>query len=379
MHTASPQLNSSGYVAKADQAARRGMSLIELVGALAIIAILAGVVSINAVRKIEEEKRQAEAQTMERIGRAFEQVVIHYKSLPAATLASWAPQVASEMGVPIDLVWTNGVGTPRLLLYDPSLVVAGLTPASFPYHQQAQGATTLTNARLVILSSLQPGYPDVALNTAAAFSNLWNRVPHQLPAGWPADWAPDPDDLVIQRVDLSRLFHRVVLNNVDGWEAAQYVVLTNSLSGTNHYNALAVGSAPLATYLIHGTPIRLYYSSGLPQAMDVINADASYAFESGRWNRHPQDGLQGSTTCGPLGQWVERFMKRTDWPGLNGTTPEAVVLGMYDMLWSMTDWANAGFEVGNGTANKWEPPSARFVFDVAPQLIISSDNLIENP
>jgi hypothetical protein len=74
---------------------------------------------------------------------------------------------------------------------------------------------------------------------------------------------------------------------------------------------------------------------------------------------------------------VEAFINHPGWsPTDLGTTPESVVLGMFDILCGCRDWAEAGFENENGHS-KWEAPTARFVFDVAPQLMLSSEDLID--
>jgi hypothetical protein len=353
-----------------------GLSLVELVGALAIIAVMVAVTAPMVVTKVREQWRQSEAATMAEIGKAYQRVVALAKSVPSTNAAEWVPLVASEMGIPADGVWTNRAGAMRLLIYDPAMGINGLAPNQFPYQQGAIGTTNLVNARLVLVSGLQPAYPNVALHTADGFSNLWNRAAHQLPAGWPASWSSDPDDLVVERVDLTGLFHKVVLNNVDWLQTGLYAVLASSLSGSGYAAGVATSSS-VATRLIHGTPLRLYYGNGNVQAVEMVITDTSYSHEAGRWNRSPLTGVTGPSTCGPLGFWVEAFMRNTDWGvTANGTSPVSVVLSMFDTLCGTTDWTNTNFENENGHS-KWEAPTGRFVFDVCPQLMLSSQDLID--
>lgn len=350
--------------------------MIELIGTLALISLVAMLAAPSTVRRVQERRRREEAQMMENISDAFRRVVILHKTVPSTQAVSWAGLVAAELSLPEDLVVTNGSGLPRLLIYDPALNIGGRSPASLPFNQQTGGATNLSSPRLVIISALSPCYPPLDLATTSAFSNLWNRGEHVFPADWPENNAVNPDDLIVQRLDLTPLFHEVVLNNVDGFADAPYAVLTNSLVGAGHSNYVGFGQAPLSTRLIHGTPLRLYYSDGIPQIVTIVSGDASFAFENGRWNRRAQSGLNGPTTCGVLGTLVELFMNRPDWGATAlGTTPESVVLGMFDMLCGCKDWADAGFENENGHS-KWEAPTARFVFDIAPQLMLSSQDLI---
>ncbi len=350
--------------------------MIELIGALAVIAILSALAAPAIVHSIQENRRRGEVEMMARIGEALQRVVVLYETVPATNAASWASLVASELSLPEDSVSTNGAAQPRLLVYDPALRIGGHTPGTLPFNQREGGATNLVAPRLVILSSVAEGYPAVDFTTAAGFSNLWNRAEHNVPSGWPAGYAARGDDIVVQRVDLSGLFHEVVLNNADRYAEAPYSVLTNNLTSVGCSNIVAATNRPLSTLLIHGTPLRLYEASGRPQVVTVINGNASFVFESGRWSRTAQMGVNGPGTCGALGTLVELFMSRTDWePTARGTTPQAVVLGMYDMLCGCRDWSDAGFENENGNS-KWEAPTARFVFDIAPQLMLTSQDLI---
>ena len=348
-----------------------------MIAVLTLLALLSVPMVDALIDRLAEARQREEALQMDRIGVGFRQAVLFAKQVPSTNQAEWSALVAAQIGITDDLVATNREGGARLLIYDPALGLGGLGVSGLPFRQQARGATNLTNARLVILSSLEPGAPGVALNTAAGFSNLWNRANRQLPAGWPTGWPRDPKNLFIQRVDLSDLFHEVTLNNVDGYSLAPFSVLTNRLGGVGFTNAIGVGGSPISTRIIHGTPLRLSHRDGTPQAIVLVTEPTSFTFEAGRWNRHAVAGVNGTNTCGLLGQYVEQFMHRANWPVTAiGTDPGSVVLARFDTLHGGIDWATAGFENENGHS-KWEAPTARFLFDVAPQLMLSSWDLIE--
>lgn len=369
-----PRLAGAAYACRLKDVS--GISLLELIGSLAVIACLAALGAENLVQRHLEKRRRTEAATMTRIAEAFERAVLLQKTLPSTNPASWAVMVASQLGLPVAMVRSNTAGSPRLIVYDPALNVGGRTPATLPFVQQAQGATNVVSPRLVLVSSLAPGYPNLDLTTPSAFSNLWHRADHELPKGWPAGAAADPDDIVIQRLDLSPRFHEVLLNNLDGYAVAPFAILTNALLGVGYSNVVAATNVPLATRYLHGTPLRLYYGNGQPQVVALITDPVSYTFEKGRWNRGAHLGINGPATCGTLGTLVELFTNRQDWsPTSLGTSPESVILGMYDMLLGCTDWSEAGFEMESGNS-KWEPPTARFVYDAAPQLMLSLQDLI---
>ncbi len=353
-----------------------GFSLLEMLGAMAILAIIIATAAPPLIRMLSESRRRSENRMMDRIADALQGAVLHFKTVPSTNPANWGPILAAELSLPKDVVTTNAAGVPRRIVFDPALNLAGLGPAQLPFHQQSQGASAVANVRLVILSALQPDYPALDLHSAEAFSNLWHCPDNRLPAGWPADWAADPGDLVIRRVDLGSLFHEVILSNLDPFQSAPFAILTNALSGSGSTNAVAITNLPFATRFLHGTPLRLLRPNASPQAVTFITESSSFAFEQGRWSRRVHAGVSGPTSCGVLGGLVELFLNHPGWtPTAQGTTPESVVLGMFDMLAGCKDWADTGFENENGHS-KWEAPTARFVFDVAPQLMLSSEDLI---
>ncbi len=354
-----------------------GSSLIEMLCVLTVLALLSVPVADALMQRLDASRQKDEARQMERIGAGLRRGVLVAKQVPSTNASSWSALAAAQIGITEDLVTFNRAGVARWLVYDPAFSLGGLGPSGLPFRQQSNGATNMTNARLVIISSLEPGAPAVDLNTVDGFSNLWNRAEGALPSGWTVGWPADPRNLVIQRVDLTDLFHEVTLSNVDGYSLAPFAVWTNRLGGVGFTNGIAVGSAPVSTRFIHGTPLLLHYRDGTPQATILVSEAASFVFEGGRWNRHTMTGRNGSSTCGLLGQYVEQFMYRANWTTTpNGTDPGSVILGMFDTLNGGIDWANAGFENENGNS-KWEAPTARFLFDVTPQLMLGSWDLIE--
>jgi len=353
-----------------------GFTLVEILGALVLLSLMVAAATPPLIQLIRESRRRTESRMMDRISEAFERAVTLNKCIPSTNPASWTPLVAAELSLPEDVVSTNGAGTARLVIFDPALNVGGVTTASLPYRQQASGAAGVANARVVLLSALQDSYPDVDFHSASGFSNLWQRAEHTLPGNWPAGWASEAGDLVLRRLDLGALFHEVVLNNLDPRSAAPFATLTNSLSGLGQTNSLASTNVPFTARFIHGTPLRLNLPDGRPQAVIMVTEPISFAFESGRWSRRVHTGVTGPATCGPLGSLVESFINHPGWgTTTQGTSAESVILGMFDMLCGCRDWADAGFENENGNS-KWEAPTARFVFDVAPQLMLSSQDLI---
>src|SRR5205814_2149402 len=106
---------------------------------------------------------------------------------------------------------------PRAFLADPNLWIASAN-GQLPYTQTIAGTGTNVggmnlpglNLRLMILSSLS-----LSLPATIDFNTTWATAEGSVPPGWPAAWSNRGDDLRIQRLDLTPLFHRVILNPND--------------------------------------------------------------------------------------------------------------------------------------------------------------------
>src|ERR1051326_8370898 len=191
-----------------------GFSLIELIGVLAVIAILAAALAPSFVRPMDKTAGDSESAALKSIGDAFQQSILRTRYIPSE--ADWATAVATEWGVDTAAVTINARRQPRFFLIDPNLSIAG---AGLPYRQTNSGAVNFPSSpRVMILSSVGNPLPAGIVSgvaTAANFTNIWNAADGAVPAGAPAfsGWAGGGDDLKVQRVDLSPLFVRLQL----GW------------------------------------------------------------------------------------------------------------------------------------------------------------------
>jgi prepilin-type N-terminal cleavage/methylation domain-containing protein len=166
-----------------------GFSLIEMIGVLAIMAILASVIVPNALRAIDRGAASAEVQTMANLGQEVKYYLRDQGVAPTA--ANWATALAGYADLSPTAVTTNGRNQARVYLTDPA------------------GSPT---PRVLLLSSLRPGLslPTAAdISSAATFQQIWQTADGSVPdasswAGWDA-WgavAGSGAFLVIQRVNL---------------------------------------------------------------------------------------------------------------------------------------------------------------------------------
>ncbi|MFT3828727.1 MAG: prepilin-type N-terminal cleavage/methylation domain-containing protein [Opitutaceae bacterium] len=170
------------------RAARAGFTLIEMIGVLAIMAILASVLVPNVLRTMDRAAVEAEAKTLDALGEQVKQ----YAKLNGAPppVATWP----SALGGLADLAAVD-VLTNRRRIARSYLVDTSANPAP----------------RAMILSSLRNGLtvPPAAAVSNAQFQTIWQTADRTVPAtsswtGWSA-WtavAGSGEQLVIERVNL---------------------------------------------------------------------------------------------------------------------------------------------------------------------------------
>ena len=209
-----------------------GFTLIEMIGVLAIMAILASVLTPNAVRSLDRAAVNAEVQTLQNLGT---QVKLYLSANGTApTPANWTVTVGNFADIsPADIA-TNKRQMARVYLTDPAAV---------------------PTQRVIILSSMRSGLalPTAAnINTALRFQDIWQTADGSLPTalswgGWAA-WnavANSGEFLVIERVNLSPVY------NTDLQSLT--ITLNNRGAATASYNiVLADGTVQLAVNVLAG-------------------------------------------------------------------------------------------------------------------------------
>lgn len=195
--------------------ARGGFTLIELIGVLAIIAILAAVIAPNAVRTLDRAAVVGEDETVARLGEQLQLYVREQIRKDPATSSKWLPTTgplatdgtwATAIGTYSDLstveIQRNRRGGARMLVFDPA----------------SNGA--LPSARALLLSSMRDGrnLPGTVAAAAANFQTIWNSSDEEIPfllnwQGWSRTpdgnngyRATDGEHLVVERINLQPLY-----------------------------------------------------------------------------------------------------------------------------------------------------------------------------
>jgi prepilin-type N-terminal cleavage/methylation domain-containing protein len=272
-------------------------TLIEMVGVLAVLAILASVLIPAIVKRIDQAVRVRDAAELNGMATAFQSAVQRTGQIPAGG-SSLVSALATEMAVSATQIATNSRRVARAFVVDPNLWI-GSSSGGLPYDQRISpfgtrtniGGTALpgVNLRLMIISSIAQPLP-----TISNFNDTWATPDGAVPSSWPANWGR-AEDLTIQRMDVTRYFKRVILNPIDTDSFGSFAIESGqSISATNPVPSI------IDSWYLQGTTLRLC-DTNTPgictiEAKTAIQADASYVFENEAWRGQ----LSGWGTNGPI-------------------------------------------------------------------------------
>lgn len=253
-----------------------GFSLMELIGVMAVMAILAGTLTPNIADSINQAYSDAEQQNLVSIGDSLKHYIVEQKRIPTANPAQWVPAIATDSGFTTEQIEFNHRDYRRRLIFDPRFFTT--TDTVFPGLTQNQGlATAPVSPRVMIVSDLTRNVPAVT-NSTAAFNDIWNQTntPELV----------ESDNVIIERINLSDKFHRVIFSNQN--TAQPFYQLE---AGANTAIPAAVGGldGSLTRFIIHSTRISLYanpFPTGSMQQMTVLQNSLGMRFETDgvNWN-----------------------------------------------------------------------------------------------
>lgn len=308
----------------------RGFTLIEMIGVLAVLAILAAVLVPALLKETDAAVSNQETATLQSFGNALQDYITRNRIIPV----DWTNAIASDYGLDPADVLRNPRGNSRVFLID----TQGFGALALPYWQTPTGtANPLTNAslpRLMIISSLGAILP--ALNSSPStvdFSNLWNSTPNNFPsiiAG--VFWPGNPSDVIIQRINLGPLFNHLVLNNTDPTNAFY------SIDG-GVTNCLTLANPQLDAWFLRGTVFNLYvtnYNLGACQveASQVLLQDSSWWFTAGVWRN---SSVPAGSSPGAMQPIVDMFYINSSH---NGISPMNIYNDMTNYMASYTNFGS---------------------------------------
>jgi len=259
----------------ADRLTARAFTMLEMIGVMAVLLILALALSPILIKQIDRMAGDKEYGQLKAFADAFRQGVVKTKTIPNET--GWDSMIATNLGVQIDQVRVNERSVPRVFLIDPAFQVGSTTGLHPPFAQDLNGSgNPPVSPRLMMVSSISVYLPvslvsGLGLSSGPyAFNNIWDSSEGTVPAGW--TWTGKGDDLKIQRLNLSDLFYSLYLNNQDVLNSASYAIDGAPVP------TLSPGAVGGAVFL-DSTVVSLYGTNGAVQFLEALHQSRYFVFD----------------------------------------------------------------------------------------------------
>ena len=327
----------------------RALTLIEMIGVLAIIAILAAVLVPSFVRQMDKVAGDQESAALKNFANNLETSIRRNRYIPGAS--DWASVIAAEAGLNVSGVTTNGRRQLRYFLIDPNLRLGTNAGATLPYRQDLRGSIEPDPAstRVMLISSIGPALASAPVS--ADFSSIWS---------WTDDSTSPPtnaafstlkrgDDLKVQRLNLAPLFVRLSLTTNSSTDLAYYAISTNAV---NSQTGLVPATWIDGHYLI-GSVLGLYTNSGSGplDSQQILTTRSKFVYEGNFW-RNDMFGLvaiSGSGGGGNIGiassaySIVTNFLAAPANSGTGASNQQGVVMAMINYMNAYDSWAASKF------------------------------------
>lgn len=264
-----------------------GFSMIEMVGVIAIMAIAAAVITPSLSRRISRANGEKEDQLLAVLGDALIRSVRTTQTIPGTS--TWTTNIAALTGLSAnEVAYVNpaDAASGRVYLIHPSFAPTNASGTDPLWTQGTGGASIVTNARILILSSHKS---DLTLpvssgraSSAAVFDAIWNwnqdpgtKAP---PSGWTGSWTNNGEHLHVQRVNLAPLFQMATFSNAHHpTNYPYYQVGSSSAASMSSTNVLSA-------YYLEGSILKVYFTNGTTlQMTHTLRDGVNFVYESSRW------------------------------------------------------------------------------------------------
>ena len=330
----SPPRSVGSPAATRQRCSRRasGFSLTEVIGVLAILAILVSIITPSIIKRIKRAHSAKEDANLRTIGASLQREILRSKTIPNA---GWAQLVGDELAIPLADVTTSVAGNPRVFLIDPNLHIG---TGNLPFTQSQSGSVTPpSSARVMIISSQGEPLPASIVTGVAAdsatFDNIWDASGGTAPVGWPPEWQNKGEVLHVFRLNLESLFHRLVISDITIGNAAVI-----SVGGGAPFQIPAGG---LSSYYLEGTVIE-FHNDGAMESRDLLFGDRSYIYERRVWRGQLWEGKIKDAS--DLAKALDAFQSaRANPSAASGATQAGLVDAYYNYVLNYATWSRAGF------------------------------------
>lgn len=324
--------------------AGNAFTLIELIGVLTVIAILAATLTPALIRQMDKLAGDQESATLNKLGDAFEQSIMRTRYIPSHNSATnWYNAIATELGVNVSNVLTNSRRNPRFFVIDPALKI-GTNVAGQAYRQTTVGTTNFpTLPRMMIVSSISQKMPSMTSGVLSSndFNAIWN---------WNDTSASPPgasvlagftrgEDLRVYRINLSDLFVRLLLTAYQSTDLPLYSI--DSTIGATATKVLT--NSIMDSFFIRGSALTLYGYQTNIDSQQILLRDYSFVYNLDVW----RGSLAGALVVAglDLASVVDRYLSCYPNPNATfGSTQQVVVVAkMKAYLDNYSLWADSLF------------------------------------
>lgn len=309
---------------------RQGFTILETIGVLSILAILAALLIPPVVGRINAARTATERKSLRSLGEALERQILARGGIPDGE--GWVDRVAEELAIPRDRAARSLAGNRRVYLVDPDFSF-GDEPVTLPWTQPPSGvAGPPVHARVLIVSSQGWPLPDLeggGIETRReVFERLWHLPDDTVPVGWPAEWADEGESLLIHRLDLTPLFHRLAVTILAPGQLPEMAV--------GEGEAVAIAGTGREGWFLDGSVIQ-FRRNGQPDFREMLTEDRAYFLEHGGWRGQLREGRDEDAV-------LDAFLSARRHPlAAEGSTPHALADAYYQYGLAWSAWSGAGF------------------------------------
>lgn len=346
-----------------------GLTLMELIGILAVIVILAGTLIPVVTKRIVEAKRTAESNDLYNLAETLKQEILRKRAIPSAN--NWVDFLSEAFQKPPSEIHKSR----RIMVVDPQLSIG---TGGLPYVQSTNGTILPLNTRIMFISNLSlntnnPAIPADIATDPVKFQLVWDTPDRAVPPGWPSSWKGKGENLKIQRLELTSLFRRLSIQVTYGTNA------WISIDGSPPF--------PVTTshrFYLRGTDVGLYSIGGTNLfRREQLFDDTLYIFNGLYWSTDVEDARSSSPEDGESGsiaQTVNQFLTVPTNPNAKfSTSQKYLVNDLYYFMYLYTRWANQNF-TNYGSINYEQIREYQALLDLAlrgqGRIIRMAENLI---
>lgn len=341
-----------------------GITLMETIAVLAVVAILTGMMVPPIIKRIEETRRTSEKADLLTIIDALKTEIVRTRTIPGSN--TWASFISPHLGLPVSSI-TKGR---RLMVIDPNFRV-GNPLAQLPYTQTTNGSLYPVSPRIMFLSVLSSGLtipPDV-LSDPVKFQIVWDTPDRAVPVGWGTQWNGKGEKLVIQRFELSSLFNRLIIrleNSSTAWI---------SIDNSPPFSVTGFG---LNRFYISGTVVSLYEKNGSSLFLrEKLLTDTTYTFNGVNWDSRDIPSPESSSGLNNLAQIVDTILQDQyiNADAKFGAVPKYLTTDLYYYMFIYTRWAYSGFDDFGSNSDQQVPENVDLQ-KLQKRIDDTSDNMI---